>query len=255
MNTPTSPSLASLYRERSKHSSYQLVHPMLAPLLGDATDMPAGKLEVERQRYFARALSLQGASVLDIGANTGYFSYGAIERGAHRVRCYEGNAQHAQFIRTSADRLGLGERIDVRHAYFDFTGDESEVFDVCLCLNVVHHLGDDFGDAALSLDEARSHMLACVNRMAATVRVLMLQVGFNWKGDVRTPLFAGGQKSALIEFVQRGVEGHWSVGEIVVPDPATRDYEAVNAANIARNDAIGEFMNRPIFKLRSLQLD
>ena len=98
-------------------------------------------------------------------------------------------------------------------------------------------------------------MLACVNRMAATVRVLMLQVGFNWKGDVRTPLFAGGQKSALIEFVQRGVEGHWSVGEIVVPDPATRDYEAVNAANIARNDAIGEFMNRPIFKLRSLQLD
>ena len=50
-------------------------------------------------------------------------------------------------------------------------------------------------------------------------------------------------------------DGPRSVGEIVVPDPATRDYEAVNAANIARNDAIGEFMNRPIFKLRSLQLD
>jgi len=254
MNTSTPATLDALYRQRSKHSSYQLVHPMLAPLLVDADDMPAGKLEVERQRYFARALPLRGASVLDIGANTGYFSFGAIEQGAKRVRCYEGNAQHARFIRGSADRLALGERVDVRHAYYDFNGDAADVFDVGLCLNVVHHLGDDFGDPALTLEQARIHMLDCVNRLAATLRVLMLQVGFNWKGDVRFPLFDGGQKSALIEFVRRGVADHWGIDEIVVPNPATRDYEPLCAANLARNDAIGEFMNRPIFKLRSLQL-
>jgi len=38
---------------------------------------------------------------------------------------------------------------------------------------------------------------------------------------------------------------------VAVPDPLTREYEPLSPHNLARNDAVGEFMNRPIFVLRS----
>ena len=249
MNQPTD--LQSLYRASSKHSSYQLVHPMLAAVFGEAEAMPAGKRESERQRYFDSVLAYAGQRVLDIGANTGYFSFAALAQGAASVLCVEGNPRHAEFIEAGARALGVGERLRVRPAYFDFEAAPQERFDLTFCLNVLHHLGDDFGDPALTLVQARAQMLASLNRMSALTGTLVLQLGFNWKGDVRFPLFEGGEKAALIEFVRSGLDAGWALDAVVVPNPQTLAYEPVNAGNIARCDALGEFMNRPIFVLRS----
>lgn len=248
---PSTTSLKDLYRQQSKHSNYQLVHPIVANLLGDTSDMPAGKLELERQTYFDRALPLLGARVLDIGANTGYFSFGALHGGARHVTCYEGNQEHAAFVAHSAEQAGLSDRLDMNACYFDFLSPITETFDVTYCLNVLHHLGDDFGDQSLSVETAREQMLKSLRHMAGLTRVLVLQLGFNWKGDVRCPLFEGGEKAALIDFVAQGVGDSWVIEEVTVPNPVTRAYEPISEDNLPRNNQIGEFMNRPLFKMRS----
>jgi SAM-dependent methyltransferase len=211
---------------------------------------PPGKHEQLRLRYFDRVLAWRGASVLDIGANTGYFTFAAIERGARSVCAVEGNASHAQFIAEAARALGLEARVQVRHEYFDFAAD-GEVYDIALCLNVLHHLGGDFGDAALSFGAARRQMLDCTRRMATRARTLVLQLGFNWKGDRCSPLFEGGRKAALIDFVREGVAREWTLAEAVSPNPHTLAYEPACEANLGRFDLLGEFLNRPILLLRS----
>jgi len=246
----TTPTLLELYQRRSKHSSYQQLHPWLARAFGDTAALPPGKREVQRQRYFERVLPYCGASVLDIGANTGFFSFAAMEQGARNVVCYEGNAEHAQFIAAGAALLGLQDRMAVRNRYYAFDqGEAGERYDIGLCLNVLHHLGDDFGDPALGIEQARTRMLACLRQLAGSVQQLVLQIGFNWKGDVRHPLFEGGRKDALIEFVRGGLGDAWRLDETVVANPDTGEYEPTAGRNLARFDTIGEFMNRPIFRL------
>jgi 2-polyprenyl-3-methyl-5-hydroxy-6-metoxy-1,4-benzoquinol methylase len=255
MSTPTSQDLRNLYLQRSKHASYQLVHPLIAPHMPAVDGLPAGKLELERQAYFDRTLSLSGARVLDIGANTGYFSFGALHSGASHVTCYEGNLEHAAFVAYAAEMARLSDRLTMNARYFDFLQPFDRPFDVTYCLNVLHHLGDDFGDAGLDMDAARAQMLRCLNYLATITRTLMLQLGFNWKGDIRYPLFDGGEKAALIDFVTQGCAEHWCIEETTVPHPVTRVYEPISEANLSRNNQIGEFMNRPLFKLRSRLLE
>lgn len=250
MNT-SSEVLKGLYQQRSKHASYQLVHPLVAGHLGNTNDLLEGKLEQERQAYFDRALPLLGARVMDIGANTGYFSFGALQSGAQHVTCYEGNVDHAAFVTQCAEVVQLSDRLTMHARYFDFQHLIAQTYDVTYCLNVLHHLGDDFGDASLGIDAARAQMLNCLNHMAALTRTLVLQMGFNWKGDVRFPLFEGGEKAALIDFVANGSAERWVIEEVTVPNPLSRVYEPISEDNLPRNDRIGEFMNRPLFKLRS----
>jgi SAM-dependent methyltransferase len=250
-SAPESRSLQRLMQAHSKHSDYQLLHPSLGALLGHLPQ-PVGKHEAQRQRYMAQQLLLRGLSVLDIGANTGYFSFAALEAGAARVVSQEGNAEHAHFIALAAQGLGVDDRLKVRPHYYSFTDPRAERLDVTLCLNVLHHLGDDFGDQALSLDEAKVQMLVALNRLARHTRHLWMQLGFNWKGDRHRPLFAQGTKAELIDFVRQGVQGHWRIDDIAVVNPQTLGYEPIDDHNLQRFDSLGEFLNRPLFRLTSL---
>jgi len=253
MTNSTGSDLRALYDAHSKHSSYQLIHPSLLPLLGDAAGLPAGKLEAQRQRLFQRAVPMADRTVLDIGANTGYFSFAALQSGARRVRSQEGNVAHARFLQAAGQALGVSDRLEVVPAYFNFEPQADERFDVALCLNVVHHLADDFGDSALTISQARDQMLVAINAMTAWTRTLVLQVGFNWKGDRHRPLFEGGEKASLIEWVRAGTAAHWRIDEIVVADPrADGEFQPVDAHNLPRNDAVGEFMNRPLFVMTAV---
>jgi hypothetical protein len=253
-NRPTAAAtdtLAALMQARSKHADYQLLHPSLATLLGDR-GQPAGRHELQRQRFMSRHCPLHGLRVLDIGANTGYFSFAALAEGASVVVSQEGNADHAGFIALAARHLPGGERLSVRNEYHDFGPQHTEPFDLTLCLNVLHHLGDDFGDPRLALPEAKAAMLKALNQLARTSHQLWLQLGFNWKGDRHRPLFEHGTKAELVDFVRLGTQGHWQIEQIAVVDPQGRDYVPLDERNAARFDALGEFLNRPLFRMRSL---
>ena len=245
--------LRSLLLASSKHSDYQLLHPSLGALLGDLPQ-PEGRHEAQRHRYMAGRLSMADRTVLDIGANTGYFTFAALADGARKVVSQEGNAEHARFIQLAAAGMGLSERLEVRPAYFDFKGSSDDRFDVALCLNVLHHLGDDFGDRSLTLNAAKQEMLEALNRLALQVHDLWLQIGFNWKGDRRYPLFGSGTKAELIDFVRRGTQGSWRIQDVAAVHPGTRDYAPLSEANAERFDALGEFLNRPLFHMTSVRL-
>lgn len=248
-------SLQALYRHRSKHSAYQQLHPRLRSLLPQALDAGIGKLEAERAALFRCVLPLAGARVIDIGGNTGYFSFDALEAGAAHVTCVEGNAEHAGFVAEAARALGLSDRLAVQARYFDFDDDAlAGPYDVGLCLNVLHHLGDDFGDPSLTLEQARARMAQALATLAGRVRVLALQIGFNWKGDRRRGLFDGGEKAALLAFVRDAVAADWELLGTYIADPQRRDFVPLSPALLPRNDAVGEFMNRPVLVLRSRRL-
>lgn len=247
--------LTDLLIAKSKHSDYQLLYPSLAALVPESAYHPGGKYEQQRQFYMRQRQPFSGLNVLDIGANTGYFSFGAIEDGASKVVSQEGNVEHANFISLGARCLGLEDRLVVRPTYFDFTDAnvETEKYDLILCLNVLHHLGDDFGNSSLSMELAKGEMMIALNNLAGKTIRCWLQLGYNWKGNRNSPLFINGTKSELIDFVKQGIKGVWDIEHLAVFDPATHDYVKVNANNLDRYDRLGEFLNRPIFLLRSLK--
>ena len=113
--------------------------------------------------------------------------------------------------------------------------------------------GDDFGDREQSMATARAGMMTRLRRLAGASRWLVLQLGFNWMGNRHQPLFEHGLKQEIIDFVCSGCEPDWSVRAIGIYDPATASYAAPDASNLARRDDLGEFLNRPIFLLKSLR--
>ncbi len=234
----------------TKHSGYQEIHPALTAFVDGGGDV-AGKAESSRWEYMRRCMSFKGERVLDIGANTGFFSLSAaLEGEASSVIAWEGSPYHAEFLDRAVALLGLDGKVQVENKYYDFSS-ENPRSDITLCLNVLHHLGDDFGDSGLTMRDAKAEMTRVLRDMAAMSRLMWLQVGFNWKGDRNQPLFDAGLKEELITFVSTATAGVWSVERVGVYNPEIRGYEDVNDRLLARFDEIGEFMNRPLFLLRS----
>lgn len=241
--------LEHLLAARSKHCTYQELHPLLGQLIG-LTQSPAGKSEAARWKHMNETLPLLNQGVLDIGANTGYFSLAAVEAGAGQVTAVEGNAEHAKFIEASADWLGWQHRLQVQNRYFEFE-QSGDCYDTTICLNVLHHLGDDFGDQQLNLDQARQGIVQRLNRLAHRTRNCWLQLGFNWKGQRDQGLFPLGRKGEVIEFIQNNCHSHWKIKSIAIYNPKTKCYDSACKPLLERFDSIGEFLNRPLFLLES----
>lgn len=254
MNTDDVKRLRALCLAKSKHSSYQIIHPIILKSIGLENVNVSGKSEIARQRYFEKVLDYRKATVLDIGANTGYFSFSAVDCGATLVNCYEGNTAHAEFLRSASNLLGLENRIRVFDNYFSFDGNAGEVCDIAFCLNVLHHLGDDFGDQLMNLDEAKKTMITSLNNLAGIAKTVVLQMGFNWKGRRESPLFKTGTKGELIDYVSCATRGVWDIAYIGIAEKQGNCivYNELTGTNIWRNDSLGEFLNRPIFILKSL---
>lgn len=246
--------LLELYKINSKHSNYQELTKSLSELLGVSSLEVRGRQESERLKAIAKHVEFDGKTVLDIGGNTGFFSFSALEYGARLVTYFEGNEAHANFVQLAASILGVEDRLRVNSEYFNFlNANLSSKSDICMCLNVVHHFGDDFGDRDQSRDMAREGMVTNINAMANFAKTLIFQMGYNWKGDVTEPLFRGGLKREMIDFVTTGTTDHWTIDAILVAEPDAQGYvyKLANSTNLDRFDQLGEFLNRPLFIMRS----
>lgn len=243
--------LNQLLASRSKHSNYQELHPCLRDLLG-AQQSPVGKCESARWDYMVSHGDFQEKTIIDIGANTGFFCMAAISAGASSVIAIEGNKEHADFMLHAARLLGWQDRFKVLQEYYDFGANENFNADVAICLNVLHHLGDDFGSSSLSQEQARHEIVENLRLLAGNARNCWFQLGFNWKGDRHKPLFTNGLKLDLIDFVTSACASAWSIEKVAIYNPATGAYEDANDKLMSRFDDIGEFLNRPLFLLRSL---
>lgn len=244
--------LQALYMEKSKHSNYQVLATKLRSILGEDEIVVNTRSEDERLKYILSKLNVKNKSVIDIGANTGFFSFELLDAGAASVRMVEGNKDHAEFAQLAADVLGVEDKVTVTSEYFQFDGQTEERYDVGLLFNVLHHVGDDYG-ALESLEDTKRLILEQLNSMSRIVDTLVFQLGFNWMGNPAKPLFEHGTKQEQIDYISDGIVGHWTIESIGVATGTRSDvhYEDVNQANVARNDNLGEFLNRPIFILKS----
>lgn len=249
--------LLDRHSRSEKHIGYHILPERLnAVLRGCELENRYTFYERERMQFFQSQVDFRGQRVLDIGCNIGYFLMGALDAGARQVVGYEGKASCGEFARAAIAALGEAERFAFHPRYYRFS-DEAEPtrghYDVGLLLNVLHHLGDDYDNADLGVAAAKARMLEQLNGLSRQVDTLIFQLGFNWKGNRHTCLFEHGTKAELIDFVRQGTAGDWMVQAIGIPE--RRDgvvrYAPLDERNIARDDALGEFLNRPIFVLRS----
>lgn len=241
--------LEPMLAARSKHSTYQELHPLVKQLVHSKYLTP-GKRESARWAFMSRKQPLQGLRVLDIGANSGYFTLGAVEAGAAHVMAIEGNAAHAAFIQACGEWLGWRSKLEVDPCYFEFEPMGTQ-YDLVFCLNVLHHLGDDFGDLGLSMAMAREGIVRHLQALAHRAPYCWFQLGFNWKGLREQPLFEHGRKQEVIDLVNTQCNRHWKVLEIGVYDPSSSQFEPVREGLLERWDDQGEFLNRPLFLLES----
>lgn len=238
--------------ETRKHSAYQTISNRLADLI-DLDDIEIHhKYEEARFSYISSRIDLSGKSAVDIGSNTGYFTFRLLDAGCSHVTAYEGAREQYQFLKLAVEVLGETGDVAVRHEYFE-PETATLGFDIALLLNVVHHLGDDYGNADISMNDAKAAMLFQINGMANHSKTLVFQMGFNWKGDIRKCLFDGGTKAEMIDFIAQGTADKWRIEHIGIATAASGQiiYADLDESNIRRDDSLGEFLNRPIFILRA----
>ena len=205
----------------------------------------------------AGKINFTGKKVLDIGGNTGFFSIELANNYKAEIEYYEGNKAHADFVKCATEMLGIENKIKVHEKYFLFNDSQlkKDHFDVCLLLNVLHHIGDDFGDQDLSIDNAKKQMLENLNYLSDATEFLVFQMGYCWKGNRNLLLFEEGTKTEMIDFVKHDTKGFWNIEETGIGELYNDKviYKDLNNYNIKRNDKLGEFLNRPLFILKSLK--
>lgn len=252
----TATALLDLYEATSKHSNYQSLSPVVARLLATPPTPAKSRYERERFDFMCTHIDWRGQHAADIGGNTGFFSFEMIQAGAHRVDYFEGNRAHHDFVAEGARQLGITDRLCTHAGYLQFNEGELPPVDCTLLLNVLHHLGDDYGDPSLARETAKQSMLAPLKAFARTSRTMVFQLGFNWRGDRHQPLFAGGTKAELIDFVRRHTESDWQIDAIgiAVREAGEIAFRPLDDRNVSRDDSLGEFLNRPLFIMRSRHL-
>ena len=245
--------LKTLYAQSSKHSNYQVLSSKISLLIGDNIEVKS-RHEVERLNFILENIDVKNKNILDIGGNSGFFSFELVENGAKHVDYYEGNKAHSDFVKLASEITGVSNKINVINKYLNFENElEDKHFDITLLLNVLHHLGDDYGEKDITLEIARKNILKQLNSLADKTSILVFQLGFNWKGSRNQCLFENGTKKELLDFVLGGIRMYWEVLKIGIAENINGkiNYNMLNSNNIERNDSIGEFLNRPIFILKS----
>jgi len=243
--------LKEMYANTSKHSNYQILPTELEKYLANDDINVVTRNEEIRLKYFLENVEISNKRIIDIGGNTGYFTFEFLKHGALELEYYEGNTEHAQFVKLAAEVLGHEDNLIVHNEYYNF--DKEDHHDIILLLNVLHHLGDDFGDNKLSKEQVLALIIHHLKNVAKQTDVLIFQLGFNWKGNINLPLFDNGTKEELLDYILRNLREEYEFIKIGVAEKAGNNiiYNDLNDRNIERDDSLGEFLNRPIFIMRS----
>lgn len=246
--------LKDMYSQKSKHSNYQVLSRKLSTILGNDVIDVKSRYENERLEYIKKNIDIKEKRILDIGGNSGFFTYEMIDSRAKSVHYYEGNKIHSEFVKLASKVLNIEEKIKVTNDYFDFDKFIDNKYDVVLLLNVLHHVGDDYGEMKLSKKKAKETIIKQLNSIAKISDLVVFQLGFNWKGNRDLGLFKNGTKRELIDFITEGTREYFEICKIGIAQSSTGkiQYSDLDEKNIERDDSVGEFLNRPIFIMKSI---
>ncbi len=175
-----------------------------------------------------------------------------MDDGAASVTGYEGKVLCNEFVESAVKLLLEEKRFKLIKGYYDFST-HNKKYDIVILLNVLHHVGDDYGDKSLTINDAKSKIIEQINSLNRSSSIMIYQMGFNWQGNIKTCLFEHGTKAEMIHYLKNGTKNYWDTLAIGIAEKHEGGivYKDVNEKNIVRDDSLGEFLNRPIFILKS----
>jgi len=250
--------LIEMYCQKSKHSKYQIFPQKLKSLTGDINidSNIKNTYEYERLEYILKKVDVKGKKILDIGGNSGFFTFEMVNNGAKSVHYYEGNKVHTEFVSLASKLMHIEKKIEITNEFVLFDNKiepRKDKYDVVLLLNVLHHIGEDYGNTNISKIKAKEVIISQLNNISSITDILVFQLGFNWKGNRKMGLFENGTKKELIDYILSGTKNDWEINYIGIAQSFQQkiQYCDLNDINIERNDDLGEFLNRPIFIMKS----
>lgn len=242
--------LLELYLKSSKHSQYQYLTNELDNLLDSNCKITKSRFEIQRLNYIKSKVETKDKRILDIGGNTGYFSI-ELTKNTNKLTYIEGNKNHTEFVKLASNYLKLTKKINIINDYYNFNKLDKQKYDIVLLLNVLHHIGDDFDNKEISINKAKKTIIKYINSFHLKTDILILQIGYNWKGNINNKLFKKGTKKEVIKFIENGTKKYWNIQSIgIATNNKNIEYKDLDNKNINREDSLGEFLNRPIFILK-----
>lgn len=179
--------LKSLYAAGNKHDNYQNLPLFVQEQLGFNVQIDENwRGDTARFNFFQSEMNFKpGETVLDVGANTGFFTLSLAHRfpGSKFIAC-EMNPDHVAFIREIADHFNM-KNVDAQVMSVDMKGiGEIPESDYMLHFNVLHHAGVDF-DKGMVSDEKnfRSYAVNYLSALRKKTKNMVFQMGYNWGGN------------------------------------------------------------------------
>ncbi len=267
--------LHELYADQSKHSIYQNIPAFVRDALGyTETINERWRGDTTRWEYMQNYIDFSNQSVLDVGANTGFFTLSLAHEYPDSIfTALEGNTNHAEFIRLVAAQFGL-KNVRILTQYLDFaTIDSLGQYDTILLYNVLHHAGVDFdNNLVLSEGDLFNYLVRYMTKIREHSSRIVYQMGYNWGGNKHHPIVALQDDAGKYVYTCRFLRNAgWYIEAIAAPYGREGDIpvshknlpeDVIAAANscdegILRSrlsqlfdpgiDTFSEFYRRPIF--------
>ena len=217
--------LKLLYRDSSKHSSYQNVPAFVKNELGYVEKInEEWRGDSARIFYILKQLDFSpGFTVGDIGANTGFFSLSlANQFKKTNFIAYEINKNHFEHVRLIVNYFNLNNLNVVKLLINKNNIIKLCYHDILLHLNVLHHAGFDF-DKKLekNLNVFEKYALDYLSKIRCKTKLLVFQMGSNWGGDKNIPIVESDDDVGKIIYISNlFARSGWLVKKIAV---ATRN--------------------------------
>lgn len=185
--------LHELYSDQSKHSVYQNIPAFVREALNySETINERWRGDSARWDYLRDFLDFDAESILDVGANTGFFTLSLAHKYPAAIcTALEGNANHSEFIQLVSDYFKM-KNVRVLSGYLDMAGlGNIEHYDTILLFNVLHHAGVDFDTAMVQSKEALyDYLVRYMKELGKHCNRIILQMGYNWGGNKQQPVVA-----------------------------------------------------------------
>ncbi len=222
--------LQSLYDEISKHGQYQALPSFMR---NDAEIQNERykhfKLCDQRLNFLLKSDILESVnSLVEVGANIGFFALSLAKKYPHlAIKTIEANKTFCAISRKIADAYHL-TNIEVEAGFYPFRDHKSQPkADLGIIFNVMHHGGAEYDqEYCTTRNDWYAYSEKVMAALACSYDKMILQIGYNWGGDIKEPLHAVTDPVGFsVKLAQMFAAAGWTITAVGVPLQVGDSYE------------------------------